>query len=477
MTLSFIDFLVRPSHVFLSQVHPYIYSVPMMAGRHGYWKAIQAQHQAMRDLGGQLANLGRGAKAGADIVKSLREKDSDKAVALAHGGDPIHEMINRLTDKNERAALLKMYETGHLHSAYDTSMFTGGGLDRTNATMQQFTNAMEANNRLSTALAAYRLEKGMHDDTAALQYARRVIEETHGVYSQSNIAPIFKNPLLRATLQFHQQPMNLAIMLYRNMYKAAHGDKEAMSTMAYQLGTAAMLGGMGGMPLDLPKLAGIATSPVTGAMPSDWNDRTRRMFADTFGPEIADGVMDGLPGLMGPLGPSLGHRMGFDAGLLNDEPKSGKSSDVMAWVAKNLAGAPGGVLMDWLDAGAALEQGDYQKMSEKALPGSLKDLAKAYREATIGKVVGGHTIRGASYGDALLQTFGFSGVEAQRQMEGHYAMQKAIQEASAAKKQTVGEKLKQAQRDRAAKGRPSVLGTPITKTNRAIAKEYGRVYQ
>lgn len=476
MTLSFVDFLVRPSHVFLSQVHPYVYSVPMMAGRHGYWKAVQAQKLAMKDLGGQLANLKRGAMRGADIVKSLREKDTDKAVALAHGGDPIHEMITRLSNKDERNALMQMYETGHLHSAYETSMFTGGGLDRTNATMQQFTNAMEANNRLSTALAAYRLEKEMHPDNA-LSYAQRVIEETHGVYSQANIAPIFKNPLLRATLQFHQQPMNLAVMLYRNAFKAFKGDTEARNTLAYQLGTAAMLGGMGGMPMDLPKLAGIATSPLTGAGPSDWDDKMRRMLADTIGPEATNVVMEGLPGLMGPLGPSLGHRMGFDAGILNDEPKSGSSKDVMAWVAKNLAGAPGSVLMDWLDAAGALEKGDYQGMAEKALPGSLKDFAKAYREATTGKVVGGKTIREASYGDALLQTLGFSGVEAQRQMEGHYAMQKAVQEASAAKKQTVGEKLKAAQRERMAKGRKSVLGTPVTKDNRAIAAEYGHAYE
>ena len=476
MTLSFIDFLVRPSHVFLSQVHPYVYSVPMMAGRHGYWKAIQAQKTAMKDLGGQLANLKRGAMRGADIVKSLREKDTDKAVALAHGGDPIHEMITRLSNKDERDALMKMYETGHLHSAYETSMFTGGGLDRTNATMQQFTNAMEANNRLSTALAAYRLEKEMHPDNA-LAYAQRVIEETHGVYSQANIARIFKNPLLRATLQFHQQPMNLAIMLYRNMAKAAHGDKEASWTLAYQLGTAAMLGGMGGMPLDLPKLAGIATSPLTGAGPSDWNDKMRRMLADTIGPEATNVVMEGLPGLMGPLGPSLGHRMGFDAGILNDEPKSGSSKDVISWVAKNLAGAPGSVIKDWLDAAGALEKGDYQGMAEKALPGSLKDFAKAYREATVGKVVGGKTIREASYGDAILQTLGFSGVERERQMEGHYALQKALQEASAAKKETVGEKLKQAQRDRMAKGRRSVLGVPTTPQNRALQAEYGKAYQ
>ena len=473
MTMSFVNFLVRPSHIFLSQVHPYVYSVPMMAGRHGYWKALGAQRQAMADLGGQLANLGRGAQRGADVFRSLREKDTDKAVALAHGGDPIREMINRLKDKGERDFLNKMYETQHLHSAYDQSMFTGGGIDRTNVMMQQFTNAMEANNRLSTALAAYRLEKGMHGDSAgALAYAQRVIEETHGLYSAGNTAPIFKNPLLRATLQFHQQPMNLAFMLYRNAYKAFKGDTEARWTLAYQLGTAAMLGGMGGMPMDLPKLAGIATQPVTGMAPSDWNDAMVRQLTDTLGPTAAHAIMEGLPGLMGPLGPSLGHRMGFDAGLINDEPKSASGGDILSWVAKNVAGAPGGMLVDWLDGAAALEKGDYQTAGEKFLPGSLKDFAKAYREGTTGEVKGGKTIRPGSFGDALLQVLGFSGVERERQMEGHYKLQAAIKAQDAAAKQTKGDQLKA---KHAAKA--SVLGVPVSKKHAALESEYGSAYQ
>ena len=472
MTMSFINFLVRPSHIFLSQVHPYVYSVPMMAGRHGYWKAINAQKQAMSDLGGQLSNLGKGAKAGYDMFKSAREKDTDKAVAMAHGADPIHDMIGRLTDKDERDAMMKMHETQHLHSTYDQSMFSGGGMDRTNAIMQQFTNSMEANNRLSTALAAYRLEKAATGDHGnALAYGRRVIEETHGLYSAGNTAPIFKNPLLRATLQFHQQPMNLAFMLYRNAYKALKGDTEARWTLGYQLGTAALLGGMGGMPMDLPKLVGLATRPVTGMAPSDWDDKMRREMASTLGSTATNAIMEGLPGLMGPLGPSLGHRMGFDAGLLNDEPKSASGSDVMAWAAKQVAGAPLGMVSDWLDALAAAEKGDYQGMAEKALPGSLKDFAKAYREGTTGEVKGGKTVRPASMGDALLQTLGFTGVERERQMEGHYKLEEALKN----RPKTVQEQLKAKQA--AKQSGQTVLGQKVTAKNRGIVEDYGNAYQ
>ena len=135
----------------------------------------------MKDLGGVLNNLKGGWNAGVDVYKSAREKDIDKAVAMAHGVDPIQRMINGLKNKEERDFLIKMWETGHLHSAFDASVFSGDGLDRANAVMRQFTDAMEANNRLSTALAAYRLEKGMHGDRSnALAYSRRVIEQSMG---------------------------------------------------------------------------------------------------------------------------------------------------------------------------------------------------------------------------------------------------------------------------------------------------------
>ncbi len=77
MTYAFINFLVRPSHIFLSQIHPWVYSVPMMAARHGGWKAVQAQRQAMKDLGGRYAQpLGgsQGRRAGVQVAARARHR-------------------------------------------------------------------------------------------------------------------------------------------------------------------------------------------------------------------------------------------------------------------------------------------------------------------------------------------------------------------------------------------------------------------
>jgi hypothetical protein len=469
MTWAFVNFLMRPSHILLSQVHPYVYSVPMLASRHGYWKALQGQRQAMNDLGGTLHNLKEGMQAGWDVYRSGRERDIDRAVQMAHGVDPIRVQIGRLKSAEEREFLNKMWDTQHLHSAYDASVFEGSGMDRANAAMKQFTDAMEANNRLSTALNAYRLEKAMHGDKAqALSYSRRVIEETHGLFSPTNAASAFKNPIVRAALQFRQQPMNLAIMMYRNIAKAATGDAEARWTLAYQLGTAAALGGMGGMPMDLPKLAGLAGQALGGPSPDDWADRTHRFLVSVAGETVANGIENGIPGMMGPFGPSLGHRTGFDAGFLFGSPNSERPDDMLSYAAKMAIGATGGMAVDWLNAVHQMEQGNYERASEGVLPGSLKDFAKAYRLATEGTMAGKQQVRPASYGEALLQALGFSSVEREQALAGHMALQKAIK----AQPLTRGEQLKQAHR-----AKQTVLGVPVTARDRALAQEYQRAYQ
>lgn len=470
MTYAFINFLARPSHIFLSQIHPWIYSVPMMGGRHGYWAAAQAQRQAMKDLGGVTHNLWEGAKAGADVFRAGREKDLDKAVRMARGADPIDRMIAGLKNPAERKFLQQMRETQHLHSAFDASVFEGGGMDRANAVMRQFTDAMEANNRLSTALAAYRLESKAHGAERGLEYARRVIEESHGVFSPTNTAPMFKNPIIKAAMQFRQQPMNLALMMYRNIGKAATGDSEARWALSYQLGTAAMLGGLGGMPMDLPKLAGLASQAVGGPAPSDYEDKLRRFITDYAGETAANIALEGLPSLAGALGPSLGHRAGYDFGIGFGEPDSEKPSDGLTYLAKQAVGATGGMAMDWLTAIHNAEQGEWGKAMQTALPGSLKDIAKAYQLATEGTTVGKQQLQEASVGEALLQLLGFSSLERERAFSGHFALQRALKAEQAEQKQTKGEQLK-------VKHQQSTLGVTIPKKQRAIASEYESAYQ
>ncbi len=316
MAYAFTNFLVRPSHILLQQLHNYVYTVPHVAARYGAWKALQAQNQAMKDLGGRLSNLGKGFGGAGDILKSLKEGDIAKAVKLSRGNDAMSQMIDNgnLTTK-ERTAMRELMKTT-LSSAYDSSTFEGGGMDRWNAILQQVTGAMEANNQLSAALSAYRLASAEGGHEAGLDYAKSVVEQTHGVYSSANIAPIMKHPIMKVAFQFRQQPMNLALMQINNAIKGWHGDKEAKRRFFYQLATAGAIGGLGGMPTMPFKAAGLAGMAMGGPNPSWYDDELHRAMANTLGTTVTNMIEYGLPSACWPLRTYAGSANWLEPGLL-----------------------------------------------------------------------------------------------------------------------------------------------------------------
>jgi hypothetical protein len=256
------------------------------------------------------------------------------------------------------------------------------------------------------------------------------------------------------------------------MAKAARGDREALKTVAYQLGTAAAFGGMGGMPMDAPKLAGLASQALGGPAPSDYDDRFRRALVDSIGPTGANVIEEGLPSLAGPFAPVLGHRMGFDSGMIFGEPKSGSGADIGSFLFQNLSGASGSTITGWVDGLHQLEAGEYEKAGEGMLPGVTRDIAKGLRVATEGVTTPkGQMIHPGSFAAGLVQALGFQPAEIARAQQGRFELQKAIRAQAAVK--TKGQLLK----EKAAAARPSALGVNISPHNRALVQEYERAYQ
>ena len=468
MTYAFTNFLVRPSHILLQQLHPYIYSIPHIAARYGIWQSLKVHQQAVKDLGGRGSNLMEGLRSSGRVAKSLKEADIDKAVEMAQGADPVTRMINNLKDADERAAMKALLETNHLHSAFDASTFAGGGMDRWNSVMRQFTDSMGAVNRLSTGLAAYRLEKGQHGHDAGVDYARNMIEHTQGVYSQSNMAPIFKNPLMKVAMQFRQQPANLFIMLVKDALDAAHGNPEARRALTYQLSTAFAIGGMSGMPTFPLKAGALIGTALGGPTPSDIEDKFHRMGVDTIGETGTNFLENGLPALAGPYGVELGPRAGLNPDFLFGDPKSGSTGDMLSYLAGNAIGASGSLLKGGIDGVQHFEQGDYGKAAESFLPGSARDVFRAVRALNEGVTTpSGKTIKEGSIAAFLTHLAGFSNLPEMRAQEGHYQLQKAIQT------QNRGEQLKAKHKSKD----KNVLGVSVGKKNEALGAEYGNAYQ
>lgn len=509
MQLSFMKFLIRGSHILLQQLHPYLYSAPNMGGRHGYWSSMGAIRQAMNDLGGNIPNLWEGARASARMAKSFYETDIERAVKLASGRDAFEEMIKRLKPQ-EQGVLRQLLETGHLHSGFDASLFEGKGLDRVNAMIRQLTDQMDANNRLSTGLAAYRLElakTGNHN--LAIEYARKQLELSQGVFSPTNIAPIFRDPRLRPFMQFRQYPMQIMYMLTRNVVKAFHGEtpeikQEALRSLSYELLSAAALSGVAGLPLDVLKPLGLAGYALgITPSPSAMDDKARRALADETSPTIANVIMDGPLSLLGPFAPSIAHRAGFETGLFFGEPYSDKPSDVKAWLFDTLIGAPGSWFTETGSGLVDLMNGNFSKAGQELAPiATISDLFKAYTYASEGVKSGkGVEILPASYPYAALQLLGFQPQQIARTQEGKRALTEELSQERTEKSQAISElatttgsdmfkRLQQwnvdhpeslirpadIQRERKQLLQSNVLGVRETKQNKQLLSEYERVY-
>ena len=134
--------------------------------------------------------------------------------------------------------------------------------------------------------------------------------------------------------------------------------------------------------------------------------------------------------------------------------------------------------LDWMNALHQAEQGNWERAGEYVMPGSLKDILKAYRNTTQGGMAGKLQVSPPSVGDELLQLMGFSGVERERMMAGHFALQKALKadqaEQAANKPLTYGERLRQAQQ---ARKDNTVLGVKVSKKQTPLAREYSNAYQ
>ena len=173
---------------------------------------------------------------------------------------------------------------------------------------------------------------------------------------------------------------------------------------------------------------------------------------------------------MGQFGPSVGHRAGYDAGFIFGSPKSGLRSMIwLGFAVKQAMGAGAGMGMEWLNALHDLTLGNHERAFEAVLPGSFKDLAKAYRLGTEGQMAGKQQVSPASFGDVLLEVLGFQQIEREQKLAGHHALAKAIRTQQEQQRMNKGEQLK-------AKHRTTILGVPVSRKSEALGREYQRAY-
>lgn len=397
MAWSYIDRMLRASHLVLHQTHLPMITAPYMAGRHG----VGAFGETMR----AWKQLSRFYNAGAH----------DAFVSLT--GSPLQEFSDyakvgkrAMAEQADAARLDKLYdslaEDGTIHPSMgqevdkytpsrEATGLVGGidrGLNKLDTIFRQLTNATEAINRMAGATAAYRLEfsrltrEGKSEAAAhdsAVEYARRTIADTQGRFSATNAAPLFKNPVLKPFLQFKQFPQMMYHLLGKLAVQSLKGENtqvkvQAMASLASILGMHMMMAGvLQGLPLEPFKLLGMISKGI-GLTSGDWSDveaAVTRSLNANFGTDIGHLLTRGLGA---ELGVDVHHRLGLNSFATYGMPEQIDEKSTSDFLMNAVGGAPYGMVKDVMQGITKMLNGDVEGGALQAVPlQALRDVHNA----------------------------------------------------------------------------------------------------
>ncbi|WP_454627811.1 PLxRFG domain-containing protein [Bradyrhizobium cenepequi] len=474
MTLSFLDKLFSPAFNIINSLQPAMVTMPTLAARYGVGKSFDAMSRAYRDISG-LSIVGKGLK---DTVAKARDSQADTTNFLG-------EIMGRLSSSKERAMLQYLADRGSIdpESGMEISALVKArdgvvgkidtGLGYMEGIARQMPQAIETMNRAVTALATYRLEVGRGGShEAAMQKAQESVNNTQGLYSATNAAPIFHHPVAKLSLQFKKYGQMMYHLLGSNIGKALRnaepGDRaEALKTLAGLVATHTAMAGALGLPTEPFKylLMGAQAAGLTTTGWSDVEDKVRQGATNFFGKTGGEIFTRGLPHA---LGVDLSSRVGLDSLTSFGEPKSYKDSDVKTWLFDTIAGAPASLVGDWIKGANQLTSGNYAKAAELMVPNKLAaDSIKAYRLATEGKTsaAGKETMSPYSVRETATRVLGFTPARESEQSAKQSAFYNASKSQDAERKSLVSGWVSAKPQDKAAAYRA------VQKWNAGVPKE------
>ena len=353
-----------PAYYLQNLTQPFMMSLPAMAGRHNYTKAGKALFDAYAELGPLFKNV------------KLFDQQFDFSKVPADVQAAIKELVNQGQIDIGLATEINEYKV-------DADNKLGKFAQRLNKSMRLAVQKAEAINRLSTAIAAYRLEFAKTKDAKkATQYAAGILEDTHGDYTSMNAPRIFNSQWGQIALQFRKFQL-IQIAFYAKLLRDAFTNPAeravAMRTLAFSLGHSAVFAGMMG----LPGYAAIAAILKAFSDEDEPYDLTAEM-RNALGPEWADMVMRGAPTL---VGVDLSGKIG-SGNMLSIIPFSDADLSTTAGRAEAfgtlVGGASLGMVSRVADGLGLILSGDYYKGIERTMPKGISDALKAGRQAEEG---------------------------------------------------------------------------------------------
>ncbi len=251
------------------------------------------------------------------------------------------------------------------------------------------TRKLEVLNRMSSALAAYRL---MYDQTtgtqakrhaAALDYADSIIKDTHGDYSTTN-APRYLRMMPKVMTQFRKfQLIQLSLfakVIHGSVKGASPQEKRAMrAALGYLFMNHALLAGAVGVPASA-LLGAIYAIAGDDDDPNDWEVDVRRAIGDK---EMADLILHGLPSL---ININMSNKIG--AGTMLDPLPFVEYEATRGGYEKAVTAAMGpliwGLGAQVVDAFGRILKGDVAQGTAQLLPRGFRDAARGFMAAQDG---------------------------------------------------------------------------------------------
>ena len=357
-----------PMYYLQNLTQPIMLSVPFMAGRHNYFKAQAALIKAYTQLGGLNKN-----------------KKIDEPLDFNNVPEDVRKMISTLVDRG-RIDIGMETELGKFQVASEN--IAARGVNKVDRVLRSVGQKMEAINRVSTAIAAYRLELAKTGNIdQATEYADNVISQTHGDYTRTNAPRAFNTNIGKVALQFRKFQLIQLTLLTKLVANSVKGGTKAERTaarkaLAFTLGHTAALAGLVGMPGFAAAsfiLKGLVGMFGDDEEPYNFEKELYEAMVDQWGEDAATLIMRGAPAAAGiDLSGKLG--MGNTLSVLPftdfELSKAGVTDIGFAMT----FGASGALAQRFADGLKLISGGEYQRGLEKLAPKGVSDAMKAIRE-------------------------------------------------------------------------------------------------
>ena len=391
-TLSFFDKLVSPAYNIVNFQQVIMNSLPVLGGRYGLWRtnsAIMAAYKRVGTLETILSGVKNTASAAAqwnrtsidttDLLGSIRKNLGPKY-------EPLVDMLIKRGAISPDIGLEIAAALSEGRGAW------GQGLSKFDRIARQLPGAVEAVNRMVSAVATYDLAVASgKSHQAAMQEAFDVTLNTQGDYRRSNSPRFMNDGKLAWALQFKKfavlQTQLMGDMFYRAMKDASPEERAiARKQLAIMVGVQVMYAGALGLPgLELAKL--VFTMGAALGLSDGWDDQERRVkqiLADSIGKTPAELLTSGV--ISRAIGIDVSKRMSQADLWTGFAPKSYDARGLTEYVGTAILGAPGATVFSWFDASKELAKGDVLKTLELAVPvKTFADTATAVRKYQEGK--------------------------------------------------------------------------------------------